>query len=172
MHETVHETVHDSVNDRVQNTEKPQQKSEPLKPVETECQVKLIDVVQHWTANALHVRLKTRHSVVKRLRPYLSATGESLESPLTCVFTKEAFQKYYRVRLSGKVNNARQTGIRTANSYIQDIKSLFSRHFIEIYPFEIPACVKEWTVLFKPRNELRRTFLIMVFEKKDPTPMI
>ena len=86
------------MNDRVQNTQKPQQKSEPLKPVETECQVKLIDVVQHWTANALHVRLKTRHSVVKRLRPYLSATGESLESPLTCVFTKEAFQNYYRVR--------------------------------------------------------------------------
>ena len=90
-------------------------------------------MTQHWTANALHVRSDTRHKVVKRLRPYLRAIGETYESPLTRDYTKEAFQKFYRVRLSGRENAARQTAISTANSYIQDIKSLFSRHFRQTY---------------------------------------
>ena len=111
----------------------------------------LIEVTQHWTANALHVRSDTRHKVVKRFRPYLRAIGETYESPLTRVFTKEAFQKFYRVRLAGKANKARQTAIGTANSYIQDIKSLFSRHFRETYPFKVPACVNDWAELSKPK---------------------
>jgi len=56
------------------------------------------------------------------------------------------------VRLAGLKNKQRQSGIRTANSYIQDIRSFFSRHFIETYPFELPACVRAWTTLSKPRS--------------------
>ena len=148
---TVHDSVHDSVHDRVQIGQKPEQQPEVQKQDKSEPQVRLIEVTQYWTANALHVRSGTRHKVVKRLRPYLRAIGETYESPLTRVFTKEAFQKFYRVRLAGRENAARQTAIRTANSYIQDIKSLFSRHFRESYPFEIPACVKAWTELSKPK---------------------
>ena len=133
------------------NDQKPEQQPEAQKQDKSEPQVRLIEVTQHWTANALHVRSDTRHKVVKRLRPYLRAIGDSFESPLTRVFTKEAFQKFYRVRLAGRENAARQTAIRTANSYIQDIKGLFSPHFRETYPFAIPACVKDWAELSKPK---------------------
>ena len=95
-------TVHETVHDRVQNGQKPEQQPEAQKQDKSERQVRLIEVTQHWTANALHVRSVTRHKVVKRLRPYLRAIGETYESPLTRVFTKDAFHKHYRPGLRAK----------------------------------------------------------------------
>jgi hypothetical protein len=86
------------------------------------------------------------------LRQYLIAVGEDYTSPIEDVFNKEQFQKYYQVRLAGLKNKQRQSGIRTANSYIQGIRSFFSRHFIETYPFELPGCVRARTKLSKPRS--------------------
>ena len=85
-----------TVHDRAQNDQKPEQQPEAQKEGKSEGHVRLIEVTQYWTANALHVRSDTRHKVVKRLRLYLKAIGESFESPLTRVFTKDAFHKHYR----------------------------------------------------------------------------
>ena len=62
------------------NDQKPEQQPEAQKQDKSEGHLRLIEVTQHWTANALHVRLGTRNSVIKRLRPYLGSIGESFAS--------------------------------------------------------------------------------------------
>ncbi len=62
------------------NDQNLEQQPEAQKQDKSEGHVRLIEVTQDWTANALHVRLRTRHSVIKRLRPYLGAIGESFPS--------------------------------------------------------------------------------------------
>ena len=60
-------------------------------------------------------------------------------SDLSEVYTPEAFELFYQSRLAGKENKARLTAIRTANSHIKNVKSLFSRRFTDSYKFDLPA---------------------------------
>ena len=98
---TVHDSVHETVHDRVRNDQKTEQQPEAQKQDKSDPQVRLIEVTQHWTANALHVRLGSRHAVVKRLRPYLRAIGETYESPLTRVLPRKRLSNTM-ARLSNK----------------------------------------------------------------------
>ena len=106
---------------------------------------RVIDVIQHWTANALHVRSRTRAKVVSsHLRIYLRETRCNEHSALSEAFSPEAFELFYQRRLAGKENKARQTAIRTANSHIKNVRSLFSRRFIDSYKFDLPASLAAW----------------------------
>tara|TARA_R100000152_G_scaffold14792_1_gene6800 strand:+ start:2699 stop:3907 length:1209 start_codon:yes stop_codon:yes gene_type:complete len=145
VHKTVHDSVHETVHDRVQICEKPQQKQETENVQSDSPTPRVIDVILHWTANALHVRSRTRAKVVSsHLRIYLRETRCNEHSNLSEAFSPEAFELFYQRRLAGKENKARQTAIRTANSHIKNVRSLFSRRFIDSYKFDLPASLTAW----------------------------
>lgn len=97
----------------------------------------------HFRIHAIHCRPRTIKCAIQLTKLYLKTLGETEESLVDDVFTKEAAITFQRVRLEGLTNLKRSSAAITANTILRSARQFWTDRMLQTYD-TVPECVDEF----------------------------